>query len=124
MTTTQDYTIQAGFSGTKENDLGIVLDVYVGDTPLDLTGQTIVFRALDGGGSEVLRKQSPADVTIQAGQETAVLCGVLVPFTVAESRLVAAAVQPLTYAIERRSGSTQRPIVQGNLFVEGSANDD
>ena len=48
MTVTNDFTIRAGNSGTVDNERGIVVRVLVDSLPLDLTGNTIVWRVLMG----------------------------------------------------------------------------
>lgn len=117
MTASYDFTIRAGNSGTVQNERGLVVRVKVGTDPLDLTGNTVVFRALKDGG-EVLRKTSP-DVTVDLPTAE-----IVVPVTVAESRTLEAAGPGLTYDLERRATGLQRTIVAGNLFVEPGANDD
>lgn len=114
-----NYTVRAGNSGTLQNERGIVVRVKVGNDPLDLTGNEIVFRVLRRGGAQVLRKTTESGVTVDL--ETA---EIVVPITVADSRALEVAGLGLTYDIERRAIGLQRTIVAGSLFVEPGANDD
>lgn len=142
MTRTCDITIRAGNSGTVStladgvagdgNDLGLVVNLLVGasgaETPFDLTGHTVVFRVLRGG-TEVLRKASPTDITVSNGNDidggaSAVPNKITVPISVAESRTLETAGMGLTYDLERRQGSNQRTMLSGNIFIEPGANDD
>ena len=135
MTQTHDFAIRAGNSGTVSigqdiggNDLGIVLNLLVDGAPFDLTGQTVIFRVMQGA-TEVLRKASPAAITLSNGTDAsgaaaAVPNRITIPISVAESRTLEAAGAPLTYDVERRSGATQRTIIAGNIFIEPGANDD
>lgn len=118
MTGTRDFTIRAGNSGTDANERGIVVRVKVATTPLDLTGNTIVFRVLKDG-TQVLRKTTAGDITVDIPTAE-----IVVPITVAESRTLEAAGQGLTYDIERRATGVQRTILSGSIFVEPGANDD
>lgn len=135
MTTTFDITVRAGNSGTvgdTGNDLGLVANFLVGasgaEEPFDLTGQTVVFRVLRGG-TEILRKVSPTDITVSTGTDrndgvSAVPNKITVPVSVTDSRTLEAAGTGLTYDLERRNGSVQRTLLTGNIFIEPGANDD
>lgn len=136
MTGTHDLTVRAGNSGTAGedagNELGLVVNLLVGasgaEEPFDLTGQTVVFRVLQGA-TEILRKDSSGTVTLTNGTDrdggaSAVPNKITVPITVADSRTLEAAGAGLTYDLERRSGSEQRTILAGGIFVEPGANDD
>ena len=119
MTGTRDFTIRAGNTGTAQNERGLVVRVKVDTTPLDLTGNTIVFRVTKDG-TQVLRKDSlTGGITVDLPTAE-----IVVPITVAESRTLEAAGQGLTYDIERRATGVQRTILSGNIFVEPGANDD
>lgn len=114
--------------GDGGNDLGIVLNLLVDSEPFDLAGQDVIFRVM-AGSVEVLRKTTASGITVAAGTdangaESAVDNKITIPITVAESRTLHAAGAPLTYDVERRSGSGQRTIVSGNIFVEPGSNDD
>lgn len=84
--------------------------------PVDLTGSTLVFRAVWPGGS--LRKPSPDGWTINAAQGEATLA-----LTVAETRLIPMGAR-VKYEIERRVGSSQATIMYGLVKVSEWANDD
>jgi hypothetical protein len=138
MTATHDITIRAGNSGTvgdTGNELGLVVNVLVGapgaEVPFDMTGQTAVFRVLQGGNAmQVLRKDSlTGGVTLTTGTDrngaaSAVPNKITVPISVAESRTLEAAGAGLTYDLERRQSGNQRTLLTGNIFIEPGANDD
>jgi hypothetical protein len=139
MTDTCDLTIRAGNSGTVGpdggNELGLVVNLLIGltgaEVPFDLTGQTVVFRVLQGGNIlQVLRKDSlTGGVTLTNGTDrngaaSVVPNKITVPITVAESRTLEAAGTGLTYDLERRQGGNQRVLLTGNIFIEAGANDD
>lgn len=136
MTTTQDISIRAGNSGTvgeTRNDLGLVVNLLVGlagaEVPFDLTGQTVVFRVLQGA-TQVLRKDSlTGGITLTNGTDrngaiAAVPNKITVPISVIESRTLEASGTGLTYDLERRQGGTQRTMLTGNVFIEAGSNDD
>lgn len=125
---TYDLTVRAGNSGTVQNALGLVVNLIVGTDPLDLSGQTVIWRVTQGG-TQVLRKDTSTGITLTngtdlAGAASAVPNLVTVPITVAESRTLEAAGAGLTYDLEVRTGSDQRTYLSGNVFVEAGANDD
>ena len=133
--TIYDFTVRAGNSGTVPdgsgqggNDLGIVLNLLVDGAPFDLTGQEVVFR-VKLGETQVLRKTTASGITLANGTDadgntSAVPNKITIPITVTESRTLESAGAPLTYDVERRSGSVQRTIIAGNIFVEPGSNDD
>ncbi len=129
MTKTHDFAIRAGNSGTTENEAGIILNLLVGADPLDLTGQEVVFRVLRDG-VQVLRKATGGGVTLANGTDadgnaSTVPNLITVPITVADSRVLEAAGQPLAYDVERRAaGGVQRTVISGTIFIEPGANDD
>ena len=116
-----DFSSRAGNSGTDRNEAGLVFRFLEADgvTPRDLTGAAFVCRITDAAGSPVLRKDTTGTVTVDL-----VTAEVTVPVTVADSRTLAAAIQPLTYDLERRQGSDQRTEVGGVIFCTPGANDD
>ncbi len=122
-TATRDYTIRAGNSGTVENGAGIVIFYEAGTplAPVDLTGQAILFFVRAKPGAAVVISKSMADgITVDL-----VLAKIVIPITVAESRLMEAAGNLLIYDIERRPGDgSQRTILAGRMFIEAGANDD
>jgi hypothetical protein len=128
-TSTYDYTVRAGNSGTVENEAGIVITLTTG-TPgvvMDLTGQTIHFWIKNVLGAEAVAKTDSGDITVDIG-----LGKITVPITVAESRLIEAAGAAdqtptgsvLKYEIERRNGGEQRAVLAGRILLELSLNDD
>jgi hypothetical protein len=130
MTESLDLKIRAGNSGLVTNDLGLVVNLIVGTEPLDLTGQEVVFRVLQGS-TQVLRKTTTGGaITLTNGTDldgaaSAVPNRITVPISVTESRTLEAAGAGLTYDLERRpAGGSQRTIIAGNIFVEPGSNDD
>lgn len=114
-----DVTVRAGNSGTALNEAGIVARVLVAGTPLDLTGNTIVFRVLDRAGTQIVRKDTASGITVDIPTGT-----VTIPVTVAESRLYEAAGAGLRWEVERRIGGLQRTFLGGALLVAPGVNDD
>lgn len=120
MTAQYNFTVRAGNSGSVENEAGleVILTAGVPPVPVNMTGDTIVFRVMPGG-VQALRKTTPAiSVNITSGRIT-------VPLTVEDSRALQAAGEVLTYDLERRpAAGGQRTILAGRVFVEAGSNDD
>lgn len=116
-----DWTVRAGNSGTVENEGGLVFRLLESDavTPRDLTGATFVCRMTDATGASVLRKDAATGLTVDLPKAE-----VVVPITVAESRLLHAAAKPVQYDLERRQGSDQRTEIGGTIFTMPGSNDD
>lgn len=113
-----NFTIRAGNSGTVDNERGIVVRVLVADLPLDLTGNTIVWRVLLSG-TQIMRKTSADGITVDLPTAE-----IVVPITVEDSRTLEAAGLGLTYDLERRASGLQRTVLAGSIFIEPGANDD
>jgi len=116
-----DFRVRAGNSGTTGNGAGLVIIVSEGDPPalVNLTGQTVVFRAMSKSGVQVVRKDMSTGIVVDIA-----LAKITVPITVAESRLMATNGPDLTYDLERRNGAEQRTLLFGSITVDGSSNDD
>jgi hypothetical protein len=111
--------IRAGNTGTVANALGLVAQILVADMPVNLTGQTIVFRVIDEVGAQILRKDTSTGITVDIPSAT-----ITVPITVAESRALAEAPLRLRYEMEQRATGMQRTFLQGDVFIEPGVNDD
>lgn len=118
MTASYNFTIRAGNSGTVDNERGIVVRVVVADLPLDLNGNTIVWRVLLWG-TQIMRKTSADGITVDLPTAE-----IVVPITVEDSRTLEAAGPGVIYDLERRSSTQQRTILAGQIFIEPGANDD
>jgi len=118
VTARYNFRVRAGNSGSVENEAGLEAIITTGGVPVDMTGDTIVFRVL-AAGVQVLRKTNPAIlVDIPTARIT-------VPLTTADSRTLEAAGGRLNYDLERRTvAGGQRTLLCGEVFVEPGANDD
>jgi hypothetical protein len=119
VTDTYNIKIRAGNSGTVENELGFVCQIYVADAPYDLTGQDIIFRVIDAAGQQVIRKDSDDEITVDIPTAT-----ITVPITVEDSRTLAAAPLRMRYEMERRFDSLQRTFLNGDILIARGVNDD
>lgn len=91
------------------------------DSIFDLSGSEIVFRAVDGKGTELFRLTSVSDSEIEitdasAGEFTLSLSS-------SQTRLIPQG-RVAQYELERRLAGTQEPLLSGFFIAEGGINDD
>jgi hypothetical protein len=131
MSTRYDFSMRAGNSGTTENENGLELvlkrHAESGLETVDLSNSSFVFIARASSDAAItLRFTSTEQIQVLAPEGR-----VVVPFSVADSRLLHSAGAPagqgrvrMIYELERRYDGAQRTILFGQIAIEPGINDD
>jgi hypothetical protein len=131
MSTRYDFSMRAGNSGSTDNENGLEVlikrQAVSGLEAENLSGSDFVFIARASSDSPVTLRFTSAERI----QVLALEGRVVVPFSVADSRLLHSAGAPagqgrvrMIYELERRYEGAQRAILFGQITIEPGINDD
>jgi hypothetical protein len=121
MTLSRNFTVRVGNSGTTGNAAGIQVRLRAGDPPepIDLTGDSFVFRVY-ARGQEALRRETGDGIAVDLVDAL-----VTVVLSQEDSRTLADVGPALVYDLERRpAGGGERTVLFGSILIEPGVNDD